>query len=243
VTRCPSELELERHLRAARPAAAEHLQGCERCRARVAWAGAAAETFRREVFPATVDAVVERTRPRPLRWALWLAPASVAAAAAILLLVPRAPPDGYVGVKGTELALSVFVRFPEGARPAADGEAVPADAALRFEVRAARPCHLWLASLDATGQVSRLHPASGAPVRLHGEALLPGGAFLDGRGGPERIFAVCSEAPLPFETVEQAVRGESPAGEGGVRGQQVLQGLPRGTLQVSLLLEKRTASP
>jgi hypothetical protein len=243
VTRCPSELELERHLRAARPEVAHHLEDCQRCRTRVAWADAAAETFRREVFPATVDAVVDRTRRRPVRWSLWLAPASVAAVAVVMLLVPQAPPDDYVGAKGTELALSVFVRFPEGARPAADGEAVPADAALRFEVRAARPCHLWLASLDAAGQVSRLHPAAGAPVRVQGQALLPGGAFLDGRGGPERIFAVCSEAPLPFEAVEQAARGASQAGEGGVRGLQVLLGLPRGTLQASLLLEKRAAAP
>jgi hypothetical protein len=247
VTGCPSELLLERHLRAARPEVDHHLAGCPRCRARVDWAESAAETFRREVLPATVDAVVERTRPGRLRLGPWRVPAAVAAAATVawvaLVLVPRSPPEGYLGPKGSGLTLSVFVRLPGGARPAADGEVVPADAALRFEVRAVRPCHLWLASLDGTGQVSRLHPASGAPVPVDGDALLPGGALLDGRGGPERIFAVCSQAPLAFEEIERAVTSASPPGEQAVRGLHALPGLPRDTLQATVLLEKRPTVP
>jgi hypothetical protein len=243
VNRCPSELELERHLRAARPDVERHLGTCERCRGRVAWANAAADTFRREVFPATVDAVVEGTRPRRLRWALWLAPASVAAAALVVLLLPRSPTDDYVGAKGGAggLSLSVYVRLPDGARPAWDGDVVPADAALRFGVRAARPCHLWLASVDGTWQVSRLHPPSGEAVPVRGESLLPGGAVLDGRGGPERIFAICSEAPLPFEAVERAAAAAARQGE--VRVLRALPDLPRDTLQATLLLEKRSSPP
>lgn len=244
MTRCPSELELERHLRAPRAEVGRHLGTCERCRGRVAWANAAADTFRREVLPATVDAVIERTRPRRLGWSFWLAPASVAAAAAVaLLFLARAPPDDYVGPKGGGLALSVYVRIPGGSRLAADGESVPADAALRFQVRVTRPCHILLASVDGSGRVSRLHPAPGEGARVSGDAVLPGGALLDGRGGPERILAVCSEVPLAFEELERVVAGACRGGDGSVRGLRELAGLPADTLQATLLLEKRAAAP
>jgi hypothetical protein len=242
VTRCPSELELERHLRTPRHEVEAHAAACDRCRGRIAWAHEAEATFRREVFPATVERVVERTRPRPLRWLLVLAPASAAAAAAALLLV-ASPPADYVGAKGGGLALSVFANGPDGARPATDGAAVAADAGLRFEIHAARPCHLWLASLDATGQVSRLHPAAGGPVRVEGAVVLPGGALLDGRAGPERIYAVCTPEAVSFAEVERAVGTAGDPGEAAVRAARELPGLPRGTLVTTLLLEKRTASP
>ena len=239
MTRCPSELELERHLRSPRPGLEAHAATCAHCRSRIAWAREAEATFRREVFPATVDRVVERTRRRPLRWLAVLVPASAVAAAAAVMFVAGPPPD-YVGAKGGALSLGVFANGPGGARPAADGATVPADAGLRFEVHAARPCHLWIASLDAAGQVSRLHPASGEASRVEGAVLLPGGALLDGRDGPERLFAVCTPEPVPFAEVERAVRASAAPGEAGVRSVRELPGLPRDTLVSTLLLEKRT---
>jgi len=246
VTRCPSELDVERHLRAALPAVTAHLEACERCRARVAWAREAEATFRREVFPATVDAVVEGSRPRRLRWLVVLAPALAAAAAVVLLLPPRpsGPPADYVGLKGG-LALAIYADQPGGARAVTDAAAVSASAGLRFEVRPSQPCHLWLASLDAAGQVSRLHPAAGGPVRVEGDVVLPGGAVLDGRPGPERIYAVCTPEPVPFEVLERAVRAAAGGGEGeaSVRAARELPGLPMGTLVTTVLLEKHTAAP
>ena len=241
MTRCPSDLELERHLLADDATAlAPHLAGCAGCAARLAEMRREGEEFRREVFPATVDAVVARTRPRRLvpRWALAAAPLA-AAAAAVLFLLGRPPPD-YVGAKGGEFSLAVFVHASDGARAAADGAVVPASAAVRFQVRPARPCRLWVVSVDAAGQVSRLFPASGdAPGRIAEPGALPGGAVLDGRAGPERIFAVCSPAPLALADVERAAREAAGGGEARVRAGARLAGLPADAAQATLLLEKR----
>jgi hypothetical protein len=106
-------------------------------------------------------------------------------------------------------------------------------------VRAARPCKLWLFSLDDTGQVSRLFPRDGREgASVQGSAAPPGGAVLDGRPGVERFFAVCSEPGLPFEQVEQAA-ARFPRGPAGVRAAGVLAGLPDGAAQASVLVEKR----
>jgi hypothetical protein len=240
VTRCPSDLELESYL--LEPAGSRlepHLDACTRCREQLAEMRRVGDEFRREVFPATVDAVVERSgaRRRP-RWLLVAAPLSAAAAAAILLAV-RAP-SSYVGVKGGGLALTVFVDGADGARAAADGQAVPAGAALRFEVRPARTCQLWIVSIDGRGQVSRLFPASGETAASVATAgTLPGGALLDGRAGPERIYAVCTPSALAFNEVERAAHAAAAGGDGGVRSARDLAGLPGNAAQATVLLEKR----
>jgi hypothetical protein len=202
------------------------------------------EVFQRFVFPATVDRVVARSRPaneRMRRWMLAAVPLSAAAAAALFLLArPSGPPSGYLGVKGGDLALTVFVDAPDGARAAADGASVPAGAGVRFQVRAKSPCRLWIVSVDATGQVSRLFPATGdAPGEVAQDGTLPGGAILDGRPGPERFFAVCSPQPLPLVEVERAARTAASGGDEAVRVATGLPGLPEGARQATLLLEKR----
>ena len=134
--RCPSELDILRHLHAPQPELERHAEACPACAARVAEALRSAEAFHREVFPATLDAVVERSRPwRPRAWMLAPIPALAAAAALLVLVRPAAPPPGYVGVRGG-LLLSVYVRGAggEGARAASDGQVVPPDAALRCAI-------------------------------------------------------------------------------------------------------------
>jgi hypothetical protein len=98
---------------------------------------------------------------------------------------------------------------------------------------------LWLLSVDGAGQVTRLHPATGdaAPPPAGGE--LPGGAVLDGQAGPERLYAVCSAGPLAWQEVEGAARAAAGGGEERVRAGATLEGLPTGTTQTTLLLEKR----
>jgi hypothetical protein len=173
------------------------------------------------------------------RWAFVIAPLSAAAAAVAIVLATRAPLD-YVGTKGGGLALTVFVQTADGARAAADGEAVPAGAALRFRVQPARPCKLWVVSVDAAGQVSRLYPAAGdEPAGITSPGPLPGGAILDGRPGPERVFAVCSEGPMPYPEVERAARAAAVGGDGALRSASGLGGLPARTAQATVLLEKR----
>lgn len=243
--RCPSDLELERLLR--RPAGLEeHLFGCPRCAARVAELRRLGDEFEREVLPATVEAVVfasaaPRRSGRALRWAV---PALVAAAAALVVaLRAGGPPGDYLGVKGPGLSLVVYAQGAEGARALLDGQAVGAGAGLRFEVRPGRSCDLFVASVDAAGQVSRIFPPAGPAglsVKAGAALALPGGAVLDGRPGPERIFAVCGcgDEPITWADVARAA-GAVGAGEARVRAARALPGLPGDALQATLLLEKR----
>lgn len=240
--RCPSELALERHLLdPATSGLRPHLESCPRCGERVATMEREGEEFRRFVYPATVDAVQDAAAPaRGRRWGLALAPLAAAAAAAVVLLLQPSggPGPDYLGTKG--FAFQVFAGGPSGARAVASGESVPAAGALRFQVGPGRPCRLWVVSVDASGQVSRLFPAEGEGGALvEKQGPLPGGAVLDGRAGPERIYAVCTPSPLPFAEVEKAARAAAGGGPGSVRAAGGLRGLPAGTSQATLLLEKR----
>ncbi len=240
MTRCPTELELEAYLLGPAGSRLEpHVETCARCREQLEEMRRLGEEFRREVFPATVDAVVERSTGRRVpRWFLVAAP--LAAAAAVLLFVRGVPPPGYLGVKGGGLALTVFVQGAEGARAVADGQAIPAGAAVRFQVRPERACRLWIVSVDGAGQVSRLFPASGEVASsVAAGGALPGGAVLDGRAGPERIFAICTATPLAFGEVERSARAAAAGGDARVRSAGELAGLPRGATQATILLEKR----
>lgn len=246
--RCPTDLALERHLMAPeRSTLTGHLAACPGCAARLATMQRQGEDFLRYVYPATVEAV-EAAAARPslrLAWRRWLllVPALGGTAALLFFLArPAAPPDDYLGVKGGgPIGLAVFVQEGSSPRLARDGEPVPAGAAIRFRVRTARPCHLWLLSLDARGQVSRLYPAQGEGGALvERSADLPGGAVLDGQPGPERIIALCAPAPLGWAGAEQAVKASAgAAGPEAVRRAVAVAGLPAGTAQDSLLLEKR----
>jgi len=241
VTRHPSELALEAYLLDRTGAnVAPHLAGCERCRTRLARMEREGEDFRRFVLPATLDAVLEKNAPRRRRTWLWLLGiAPVAAVAALIVAIrPSQPPEGYVGEKGG-MSLVAYLGAPSGAKVVLDGQAVQASAALRFSVTPAGRCNLWVVSVDESGQISRIYPTlgeGGAPVSKQG--ALPGGAVLDGRAGLERFYAVCSPAPLRYEdltkSVSAAVRGATE-----VRKGPALSGLPKGTRQVSLLVEKR----
>jgi hypothetical protein len=240
MTRCPTELELEGHLLGStRTGLTSHVEGCARCRGRLEEMRRLGEEFRREVYPRTVDAVVARAGGRRApRWLLVAAP--LAAAAAALLYVRTGPAPGYVGVKGGGLALTVFVKDGAGARPVTDGQPVAAGAAVRFEVRPERACRLWIVSVDGSGQVSRLFPPGGeAGASVAAPGPLPGGAVLDGRAGPERVYAVCTPGPLPLAEVERAARAAAAGGDRAVRAAGELAGLPREAVQATVLLEKR----
>ncbi len=250
--RCPSDLALEGYLldREASKLAA-HVASCADCKARVTQMEREGQEFLQYVYPATVaevEAAAASRRPAWRRW-LFLLPVPAAAALAALLLValpgsrgPTGPADDYVGLKGGAggLGLTVFLGAAEGARPLADGEAVPAAAALRFKVQPARACRLWVVSVDASGQVSRLYPSAGdGGAQIAQGGALPGGAVLDGRGGPERIFAVCTPRPVAYSSLEDAVRRAVGAGEDAVRRHRDVPGFPDGTIQASVLIHKR----
>jgi hypothetical protein len=243
--RCPSDLALETLLlEPASPAVDPHVGGCARCQARLAEMKRQGEEFHRFVFPATVGAIEEAAARRPA-WDLarWLAPLpALAAAAAVMLLVgPGAPPEDWIAAKGgNSMGLAVFLQGGSGPHPARDGEAVPASSSVRFKVRPARPCRLWVVSVDASGQVSRIFPTEGeGGVEVVRTTELPGGAVLDGLAGPERFLALCAPGPVPFARVEGAVRAAVASSPEAVRSVRTIPGLPAGTVQDSVLLEKK----
>jgi len=245
--RCPSDLALERHLLEAEGSPlTPHVDGCARCAARLREMRRQGEAFQQLVFPATVEAIEAAAAPR--RWAVprWLllgGPALAAAAAvAIFLIRPAGPPDDYLGVKGRgELGLSVFVKEGAAVRAVASGEAVRPDAALRFRVQAAGTCRLWILSLDASGEVSRLYPGEGSGgAEVRGAQEIPGGAVLDGKVGPERIFAVCTPGPSRWRDLAAQLKGGATPGEQSVRRPPPPAGLPPDTAVATVLLEKRT---
>ncbi len=122
-----------------------------------------------------------------------------------------------------------------------EGEAVKASEEIRFRVDLVRqPCHLWIVSVDGSGQVSRLFPTSGDGGALVATRFeVPGGAVLDGKPGPERVFAICSPQPVYYAAIERGVQLATARGESGVREVREVAGLPQGSAQASVLLEKR----
>lgn len=246
--RCPSDLKLEGFL--LDPGASPvkpHVEQCARCAARLAEMRRQGDEFMQYVFPATVQRIEAAAAPKPA-WSLarWFAPVpALAAAAAILLMArPEAPPEDYVGIKGgtgNTIGLAVFLQRPAGeARSARDGEVVPASASIRFKVRPSKPCRLWVVSVDAAGQVSRLFPPEGeGGADLQKTAVLPGGAVLDGHPGPERFLALCTPVPVPYARVEEAARAAMATGADAIRSVRSVPGMPAGTTQDSILLEKK----
>jgi hypothetical protein len=216
VTPCPSDLNLEIFLLVPeRSGAGAHVTSCTKCSARLAEMRRLGEEFEKEVLPVT---------------------AAAAAAVAFLLLRDLRDP---------ELSLAVLVDQPTGARVVEDGAAVPASASLRFQVHPRTPCSLWVLSVDAAGEIVRLYPPRGDKeaerlVRAPRREELPTGAVLDGRAGPQRIFAVCTRTPVPWNTVKQAAAQTLEKGDQAVRGFRSIPGLPPGATQTTVLLEKRS---
>jgi hypothetical protein len=233
---CLDDVALEKVLLDA-PAAddAQHLAGCASCTARLEAMRAEDRAFKQFVYPATVDAVLAGALARPW-WRSWPAlvlPLAVAAGVALLVRTPVEAPADYVGLKGRSVGLAVFSLDSAGAPVRLDdGARLAADASLRFQVRPDAPCFLWVVSVDPQGEVSRLFPAVGESSRVAGDTTLPGGATLDGQSGPERVFAVCTPAPLAFDAIRDAVRVTS-ADAVRARRQLELDGA-----QGTLLLEK-----
>ena len=218
----PSELKLEQHLLdSERSPVAEHVGGCEKCQARLGEMRRQGEDFRRFVYPATLEAV-SAPRKSPLR-GLWLA-LPAAGLAGVLLFVRSGPSSDYIGAKGGPLTLTAYAAPSSSAAPVAEGQSLPAGAALRFRVRSGRACALTLLSVDGGGQVSKLYARE-----VQGDVTLPGGVKLDGKPGPERFFAVCS---ADAQAVERAAR------QIGARVRETRELAGRFGPQASLLIEK-----
>jgi len=219
---CPSDFALEESLFDATTAAAGHASSCGKCRDRLARMEEQRVLFMTQVRPATLDHILDHApggSATRRRWWSWLGLATAATASAAVLAVvvlprPAAVTEHAKGSRGPvveapvdPLVLQVFVGRAGVARPAANGDAIPADASLRFRVAVPAPCQLAIASIDGTGSVSHLYPsgASAQPLPA-GKSDLEGSAQLDGVPGPERLFAVCAVGTLGSDELERAVR-------------------------------------
>jgi hypothetical protein len=241
--RCPSDLALELFmLQPERSPESGHVADCTSCASRLARMREEGDEFRQFVFPRTVEAVEDAMEKRRFRfhWAFVLAPLGAAAAIALAVLVPSGPPKDYeYGVKGTGMALAVYVNGSQGAAAVPDGAVVPATAALRFKVQPASDCWLWIISVDANGVVSQLYPPKGAMPDRRAAGTVPGGAVLDGQPGPERIFALCAPSQTTTWAEVKAAASVALGGPERVRSARSLGGSLSGAKQASLLLEKK----
>lgn len=252
LARCPSDLALEAYLlQPERSPLTAHVGGCARCRARVARMQAEGEEFQQYVFPATVDAIQSATPTWRARWLGIFGPVAALATvgAAALLMVragPTAPPPDYVGTKGATVmhagraGLKVFMNGADGPRQVEDGAVVPAGAALRFTVKPDdAKCFLWMASVDAKGQISRVFPPQGEAPRNVPAGPVPGGAVLDGQAGLERLFALCADDDgVKWEDVRRAAEPAA-RGPAALRSTVMLAKPLDEECQSSILIDKR----
>ncbi len=246
---CPSDLALEIFLLAPeRFDAAEHLDQCAACSARLAQMRRDGDTFERDVYPSTIAAVVEAANVRSPTWPRllrngWMTVAIPLAAAAALVVFFVGRERRPAGIR--DFPLAVYVEAPTGERAVGDGAEIAADAKLRFAVEPRSACCLWVLSVDATGDIARLYPPKGdtasEQVVLPPERQdLPTIAALNGQPGPARIFAVCTKSPVPWLVVKKAAAEKLGTGDEAVRKLRALDGLPAGSSQTTLLLEKRS---
>jgi hypothetical protein len=207
---------------AERGAAQAHLDGCEACRSRLQGIAAEREGFDRFTLPKTMPAVVERLRPRPWQELLrGLSPAfALAAACAVLLvLVPlsRTGP-GELGIKGGA-ALQVVAR--QGARvgPLRAGERLAPGDEIRFVVEPGTRRYLLIVSVDGAGAVSVYEPFHGAASRAISGARveIPGSIVLDRSPGPERLYALFSDVPIPVADVAPKLQALGQGGAEAIR--------------------------
>ena len=228
---------------ADRSRAEAHLTDCARCRDDVARSRAAQADFCEIVLPRTLARVRSRLSSPAHAWhrrfrSPWTWLAGVATAAAALLLFVRTPARDDILTKGGA-SLRVVARRDGKLFPVADGTRLRAGDELRFVVSAGARW-LLVASIDGDGQASVYYPFDGvssASIDAAGKRLeLPGSIVLDQARGPERIFALFSDTPLPSARVKaELVR----LGAGGADAIRNTRALPdEAAEQLSIVVEK-----
>jgi len=189
-----------------REAVRSHVDGCYRCRVRIAALEAERVRF--------ADDAPRRRRPASmpkLRPAIAVGAAFLAAAAAVVLVVgrrpaPDDPPADTTRAKGS-LRLEVYVKQGGQVLSARGALLHPGDA-IRFAYAGVDGGYLAVLGRDGSGEVSRYYPPGdrAAPAtRAEEEEALPGSIVLDGSPGPETIYLVHCDAPVPVATLTAAL--------------------------------------
>jgi hypothetical protein len=205
-------------------AARGHLAGCVRCRGFDEALGRDHREFQQDIGPRMAPVLRTRlsrvaVRSRRREWAV------VASAGLSLLLIVglglirKRPEVSDVVAKGGP-QLTMFVRRGDAVRPVRDGDRLRAGDALRFRINPGAASYVVIASLDGSGRSTSYVPVGGAlsvAVKSGAWWEAPGSIILDDTPGPERIFAIFSERPLPVAQVDQALATVARGGVAAVR--------------------------
>lgn len=221
-------------------AAHAHIAACPRCAQDLAELRSSRGKFDTEVFARTLPSLEKKRSPRRWYWILG-APALVAAAAAALVLVPRATnKDGSdIIAKGSPVC-EVFARRQDRVFAVQDGAALAPGDEIRFVVQPAGYRHVLVASVDSAA-VASVYAPFGARSSLQlasatDRAELPGSVRLDATPGPERIYCLFSKRPIDAAPVLARLREMGAAGPATLRAGPVVT-LPS-MVVLSALVEK-----
>ncbi len=210
---------------------------CAQCSLLVEEAAAGAREFHAYVLPRTLPRVRERLAARPtpapsllvrLRVSLlaWLAgPLAVAAAALLYLAWPAPPPASpTVAVKGAaDSAPHILLRRHGEVTILDDGATLHPGDAIAFSVPPGLARYALVISIDGAQRISVYSPFAGevsAPIpRGSGAAAvsLEPAIVLDGALGPERLWLLLSDRPVPVASVRPALERLAAAGPAAVR--------------------------
>lgn len=185
-------------LGAGDPQVVAHVDGCAQCATELA--------AQRELHAEFLVNVLPKRRPQR-RWWLLALPALAAAAVVLLLVRPKAPDEPEIAIKGGP-AWQVVANRAGATFAVKDGTVLAAADRIRFVVVPDRARYLMIASLDGAGAASIYYPYDGAQSAAVGAARLevPDSIVLDTAPGPERLFALLSDAPLSADAVRAALR-------------------------------------
>lgn len=233
---CLRTIELEAHrlgelAEGRRAEVLAHVDGCADCQGRLGELEQEARRFASEVNVAAASVQIlarleaEVTRPRRawLRW-VGLALPVAAVLAFVTLSAPGPDPRGPL-LKGGGPSLQMMLKGPAGVVPVAPEQALHAGDQIQFLYHAAGHPFVIVVEVDGAGVVTALQPGERPeswPVQSSGTHVLPGSIILDEAVGPERVFAVFSNAPLPVETVLEAVKAAVKAAGGDPRKVEAL---------------------
>jgi hypothetical protein len=205
-------------------AARGHLAECDRCRGVDEALGRDHREFQHDVRPRMATVLQARlsrvaVRSRRREWAVAAsAGVSLLLIAALGLVLKRPEVADVVAKGGAQLTL--FVRRGEDVRRLRDGDRLRAGDSVRFRINPGAASYVLIASLDGSGRSTTYVPPSGAlsvAVKSGTWWEAPGSIILDATPGPERIFAIFSERPLPVALVAQSLAAVAQGGAAAIR--------------------------
>lgn len=224
-----------------------HVDGCARCRERLAAFEAVEPPPAAVLLPRVREAVTQPQRPRrwPFAVVIMTMGAAVAAAFAVVVYPSRGPDVGDEERTKGGVALTVFVKRVGGAVETVtrDGTLRPGDE-MRFSLAIGRPGYAVVLGLDAAPSVTLYAPyapagAAAQPIKLDsaGKTALPGSIVADEIGGAERVVAVVCEGPTPPEALRaRAVTALTAAAGDPAR----VSSLGTGCLESGVLMHKES---